>query len=195
MRIGMLVGSEYRTALRDPIQLSHIPSNKVDYRVSAPSGKIHPANFGSGEDLISSRILDFGGQGPWDLVEVIGGKLGLGTEIIYYARNLAYLSLLMKYGQMSWAPWVVGLVIEISSAALSTREQSKKKGVMEEEYLDRISGALEYIWRKPFFDKVSSPVMEKAILVASKLPALNILSGKGRFPGSSPRSRHSFKFS
>lgn len=174
-RVGMLVSSGYRTILSRPIPTAG-PAKEAGHWRGEHTDRIYPMTLASPEDIIGARLSDLGNMDPRCLVDVKEGA-GLCAEVLYHARFLVYLFLRMKCKRESWTPWVTVMLLEITTCQLSMRDK-EHSGIVHTEYIARMHRLLEYIWRKPFFDKMSSPVIDFMARATERLPILYPLAGK-----------------
>ncbi|KAK2588126.1 hypothetical protein KPH14_004179 [Odynerus spinipes] len=134
-------------------------SRSVRTRVWAPIPSMRDENQNVNNPYVSKRIV----------------KL---AETLYIIKPLIHLGCLSTSGKMSWQPWFLSLIIDLSSLQLFQhygKAAPLNKEEWEEIYRRRLS-LLLYILRSPFYDKYSRvKIIAMLKILSAKVPLARLL--------------------
>ncbi|CAG8534310.1 28455_t:CDS:2 [Racocetra persica] len=126
-------------------------------------GCVQSSQYYDVNDYLMSKVLMVEDvRKPPDLVHKLHsfGKLG---ELLYILRPLIYVIALQKYGNKSWRPWLLSLIIELSTIILTNSFYKKHipggyrwlSTLEKEERKRRIKQFFFYILRGPFYEHLT----------------------------------------
>lgn len=75
----------------------------------------------------------------------------LAAEALYILRPAVHLLAMLARGTLAWSPWVIGLLMDLTSVALHHRAKGMSRGE-ESELLRRGQNLLFYLLRSPFYE-------------------------------------------
>lgn len=113
----------------------------------------------------------------------------LAGEITHAIRPVIYVILLMRYNLKSWKPWLVSLLIDITSRYLTSYaqkdhidtndiapwEKNTNALTIQDEFRRRMSLWFYYLLRSPLFDKIIAPVVRGLSNRVSRIPLISSL--------------------
>ncbi|PVU88638.1 hypothetical protein BB559_005485 [Furculomyces boomerangus] len=117
------------------------------------------------------------------------GYLGTIGELLFIFRPVIYILLLQKLGKKSWKPWIVSLIIEISSRKLISADFESKETQIKtnstgmfswnrtleaEEQSRRLTLFVYYLLRSPMLDKYIEERMNGFVKWSSTKPIFNM---------------------
>ncbi|KAK9696803.1 hypothetical protein K7432_012270 [Basidiobolus ranarum] len=134
-------------------------------------------------DYVLSKVLDIeSAKKPLDLVRALAGWGNVG-EMLFIIRPLFYVFLVRKYGNQSWKPWVLSLLLEYASQNSTQHHWDTHGGkratssLEQEEHKRRQWLMLFYLLRNPFYEKFTKPQIQDLCKSTSKRPIISLFSG------------------
>ncbi|KAJ1512995.1 Peroxisomal membrane protein pex16 [Coelomomyces lativittatus] len=106
---------------------------------------------------------------PRHLVTKLKNQRMVG-ELVFIFRPVIYVTLMKKYGQQRWFPFVTSLILEFFSYFLCT--QVHPTPLERREYQRRTHLFFLYFLRPPFYDKLTKPVLDKLLSSLDTKPIL-----------------------
>ncbi|CAJ0861736.1 1201_t:CDS:10, partial [Entrophospora sp. SA101] len=116
--------------------------------------------------------------------EVKWKYIGIISELLYIIRPLIYVLTLRKYGNKSWKPWLLSIIIEVYTRILTNYFHKKISdgshrltSVEKDEEKRRIKQLFLYILRGPFYEKITRPKIDKICQSVGNKPILSLFGG------------------
>ncbi|KAI8876167.1 peroxisome membrane protein [Backusella circina FSU 941] len=119
---------------------------------------------------------------PEQMVQIQRHSLAKMGELLYIARPFIYVLSILRWGRMSWRPWIISLITELTSQ-FATRKgyQGKHRTTMlpleKDEYNRRLNLILLNTMRGAFYSRVTRPRLERFCNATETKPVFSILSG------------------
>nr|CAG8529790.1 15076_t:CDS:10 [Entrophospora candida] len=133
--------------------------------------------------LMNKVLLIEDVEKPPELVHKLYG-LGIISELLYIIRPLIYVLTLRKYGNKSWKPWLLSIIIEVYTRILTNYFHKKISdgshrltSVEKDEEKRRIKQLFLYILRGPFYEKITRPKIDKICQSVGNKPILSLFGG------------------
>ncbi|KAI9488907.1 peroxisome membrane protein [Zychaea mexicana] len=142
--------------------------------------------FGDVTDYLMSKVLTPEKLRRPDQMVHIMNAIGKSGEVLYILRPLLYVLAVLKYGRMSWKPWLLSLAVELLSQAMVRQAfeqphggRSKMMPLEKQEYARRLQLLWLNLLRGAFYMRITRPRLERFCNSVENKPVLSIAAGKG----------------
>ncbi|KAI9310459.1 peroxisome membrane protein [Dichotomocladium elegans] len=141
--------------------------------------------FADVTDYLMSKVLTPEKLRRPDQMVHVMNALGTTGEILYILRPLIYVLSVLKYGRVSWRPWLVSLAIEIMSQTMVRQAfepphggRSKMMPLEKQEYARRLKLLWLNLLRGAFYIRITRPRLERFCNSVENKAVLSIVSSK-----------------
>ena len=120
-----------------------------------------PRKFADVTDYLMSKVLTPEKLRKPDQMVHIMNAIGASGEVLYILRPLLYVLSVLKYGKMSWKPWLFSLAVELLSQAMVRQAfeqphgRSKMMPLERQEYARRLKLLWLNLLRGAFYIRVT----------------------------------------
>ncbi len=97
------------------------------------------------------------------------------AEMLHAIRPVIYVLALIKFGTRSWQPWIISLVIDMSSQYFLTTIDERWKAQCVKQEINRRFSVQNYLFKSPMFDLLLKPVIEWVCGILNKIPLIGTL--------------------
>ncbi|KAL1930807.1 hypothetical protein VTP01DRAFT_10969 [Rhizomucor pusillus] len=173
------------TGQRSGIEIPRMQSTiELDGRRSPKTSSTPARKFADVTEYLMSKVLTPEKlRRPEQMVHVMNA-LGKGGEVLYILRPLIYVLAILKYGRLSWKPWLLSLAIELISQATVRQAfepadggRTKMTPLEREEYARRMKLLWFNLLRGAFYIHITRPRMERFCNRIENKPILSIVAG------------------
>ncbi|CDS06887.1 hypothetical protein LRAMOSA09411 [Lichtheimia ramosa] len=148
-------------------------------------GGIHPRRkFADVTDYLMSKVLTPEKLRRPDQMVHIMNALGASGEVLYILRPLLYVLAVLKYGRLSWKPWLLSLAIEVMSQTMVRQAfepphggRSNMMPLEKQEYARRLKLLWLNLLRGAFYIRITRPRLERFCNSVENKPVLSLVSG------------------
>ncbi|KAI8140535.1 peroxisome membrane protein [Fennellomyces sp. T-0311] len=171
-----------RSGVEMPLMRSTIEFEKQQLQQQKRGGSVR--KFTDVTDYLMSKVLTPEKLRRPDQMVHIMNAIGTSGEVLYILRPLLYVLGVLKYGRLSWKPWLFSLAVEVLSQAMVRQAfeqphggRSKMMPLEKQEYARRLQLLWLNLLRGAFYIHVTRPRLERFCNSVENKPVLSIVSG------------------
>ncbi|KAI9250529.1 peroxisome membrane protein [Phascolomyces articulosus] len=168
--------------MRSTIEFDNAKAAQVQQQQRGRQGGVR--KFTDVTDYLMSKVLTPEKLRRPDQMVHIMNAIGKSGEVLYILRPLLYVLAVLKYGRLSWKPWLLSLAVELLSQAMVRQAfeqphggRSKMMPLEKQEYARRLQLLWLNLLRGAFYIRVTRPRLERFCNSVENKPVVSLVGG------------------